>query len=127
MGILKSRRVLEKAVARVYQVERDDFSNKGNLIHWLNIEGKNEREIREKVLKEMNEEVVFIEIDDDNSILSLSVTTPDPYLSAEVANYMGVLLNDIVKTEVQLEYRQQLAYLEEKLAEAKGQSTPGRK
>jgi uncharacterized protein involved in exopolysaccharide biosynthesis len=119
MGILKSRRVLEEALYRSYTAELEGEIQRGNLIFWLDIEGKNEREIIEKALKAMREEVVNINIDIDNSILYMAITTPNADVSSQVANYMSRQLNDIVVNDVQKEHRQQLAYLTQKLEEAK--------
>lgn len=119
MGILKSRRLLEKTIYKEYKVKIDDEEFTGNFIKWHDIDGDSEREILEKALKEIREDVMFIEIDDDNAILYLSITTINPNLSALIANYMAEQLNLIVKQEVQKEYRQQLEYLQIKVQDSK--------
>ncbi len=118
-GILKSRKLLEKTIYKEYTAPVKGKQITGNFIFWHEIDGDNEREIFEKALKEFREEVMYVEIDNDNSILYLSITTVNPELSAQIANYMVNELNIIVQNEVQKEYRQQLAYLNKKVEDAK--------
>jgi len=117
MGILKSRRLLDKVVNREYEFQEQGQTIRGNLIQIFEIEGENEREVNEIILKLMREDVVLINIDTDNGILFLDVTTSNPFLSADVANYMSEVLNDVVKTEVQKEFHQKLEYLKTKISE----------
>ena len=64
----------------------------------------------------MREGVLVVNIDQDNNILYLDITTENPFLSAAVANKVIEILNEIVKTQVQKEYRQKLVYLEDRLS-----------
>jgi uncharacterized protein involved in exopolysaccharide biosynthesis len=117
MGIIFSRRLLEKVVFQEYEFLSNGQIKKQNLVDFLEIEEEDEREVIEKVLKRMREDVVIVNIDVDNDILYLDVTTENPFLSAQVANKIVDILNEIVKTEVQKEYRQKLQYLENRLSE----------
>jgi uncharacterized protein involved in exopolysaccharide biosynthesis len=117
MGIIFSRRLLEKVVFKEYEFLSKGQIKKQNLVDFLEIEEEEKREVIEKVLKRMREDVVMVNIDADNDILYLDVTTENPFLSAQVANKIVDVLNEIVKTEVQKEYRQKLQYLESRLGE----------
>jgi uncharacterized protein involved in exopolysaccharide biosynthesis len=65
----------------------------------------------------MREWVITVNISADNDILYLDVTTENPFLSAQVADKIAEVLNQIVKAEVQKEYRQKLSYLENRLSQ----------
>jgi uncharacterized protein involved in exopolysaccharide biosynthesis len=116
-GILSSRRLLDQVINREYEIEHAGEKVKKSLIDFLEIEGENDREIHEKVVKTLREDIIYMDIDPDNEILYLDVTTLYPELSAQLANYLVVILNDIVKTEVQKEYRQQYEYLQNRIVE----------
>lgn len=119
VGIINSRRLLESAIFNTYIFEYEKEELRGNLVELLEIEGDTDREILEKTLKAMREEVVYTEIDDDNEILYIQITTPFPELSAQVANFIAIQLNMIVQKQVQKEYRQQLDYLNSKIFEVR--------
>jgi len=117
MGIIFSKRLLDEVIYHEYEFEDEGKTIKQNLIKFFEIDGDNEREVSEKVLKVMREGVVQVDISQDNDILYLNITTENPFLSAQVANRIIEVLNRIVKTEVQKEYRLKLAYLENRLAQ----------
>lgn len=117
MGILTSTLLLEKVAFYDYEFQHSDHEAKMNLVTFFKIKGKSEREIKEKVLKKIREDVISMSLDNENDILYLSTTTPNPFLSAQVANRMCTILNDIVKQEVQKEFRLKLAYLNKRIAE----------
>ena len=117
MGILKSRRLLDEVISQEYTYEENGKTHNGNLVDLLDIEGESEREINEKILKALREDVFFLDTDPDNGILNISITTENPFLSTEIANFSASVLNKIVKTEVQKEFRQKLDYLKQKINE----------
>ena len=117
MGIIYSKRLLDEVVEHPYVFKEDDKEINTNLIDYFEIEEEDNREVIEKVLKKMREDVVVVDIDPDNDILYLDVTTENPFLSAQVANKTIEILNEIVRTEVYKEYRQKLGYLEIRLTE----------
>jgi uncharacterized protein involved in exopolysaccharide biosynthesis len=117
MGIIHSKRLLDRVINQEYEFPHDGRTLKQNLVEFFEIIEEDERETVEKVLKKMREDVIIINIEADNDILYLEVTTENPYLSAQVANKAIEVLNDIVKTEIQKEYRLQLQYLENRLDE----------
>jgi uncharacterized protein involved in exopolysaccharide biosynthesis len=117
IGILKSKRLLDEVINKEYSYEEDGQSFEGNLVVLLEIEGDSEREIVEKILKAMREDVLYSELDPETGILVVNITTENAILSADIANYSTSILNKIVKSEVQKEFRQKLEYLENKISE----------
>jgi len=116
MGIIFSKRLLDQVIYYQYEYKEDDLLIKQNLVEHFEFDDlEDPRRISEKILKTMREGAVIVNIDQDNNILYLDVTTENPFLSADVANKIVEILNNIVKTEVQKEYRQKLAYLEDRL------------
>ncbi len=115
MGIIFSRRLLDQVIYYQYEFEEDGELKKQNLVEYFELDDLEQREMSEKMLKAMRESVVAVNIDQDNDILYLDVTTENPFLSAAVADKVVEILNNIVKTEVQKEYRQKLTYLEDRL------------
>jgi capsule polysaccharide export protein KpsE/RkpR len=117
MGIIFSKRLLDQVIYQRYEFEEGGELRKQNLVEYFEFDDlEDEREISEKMLKAMREGVVVVDIDQDNDILYLDVTTENPFLSAAVADNIIKILNMIVKTEVQKEYRQKLSYLENRLS-----------
>lgn len=116
-GILQSRLLLEQILNISFNFEDQGKNLNLTLLDFFKIEGESRLDINEKALKKMSEEVISISIDKDNEILRLSVTTENAFLSALVADEMVKILNEIVKTDVQKEYRQKLDYLNTRLAE----------
>jgi uncharacterized protein involved in exopolysaccharide biosynthesis len=116
-GILSSRRLLDQIIYHTYTFIEDDSLVQENLITHFEIEEETKREIEEKILKKMREDVVAVNIDVENQILYLDVTTENAFLSAQVANKMVKILNEIVKTEVQKEFRLKQEYLENRLTD----------
>lgn len=115
MGIIFSRRLLDQVIYHQYEFEEDRELRKQTLVEYFELDDLEQREISEKILKAMREGVVAVNINQDNDILYLDVTTENPFLSAAVADKIIEILNNIVKTEVQKEYRQKLTYLENRL------------
>jgi uncharacterized protein involved in exopolysaccharide biosynthesis len=117
LGILHSRRLLDQCINKEFEINYRGMRLKKKLVDFLEIEGENEREVHEKMIKTLREDIQFIEIDTDNEILYLDVTTDFPELSAQLANYMVDVLNEIVKNQVQKEYREQYQYLQNRILE----------
>jgi uncharacterized protein involved in exopolysaccharide biosynthesis len=117
MGIIFSKRLLDEVIYQEYEFAHEGRTLKQNLLEFFEIDEEDEREISEKVLKLLREGVVQVNISQDNDILYLDVTTENPFLSAQVADRIIEILNKIVKTEVQKEYRLKLTYLENRLAQ----------
>ena len=115
MGIILSRRLLEPVIEKTYPIRAENDTVKQNLVEFFEIDDEDEREVIEKALKKMREDVVQINIDAQNDILYLDVTTEDPFLSADIANRIISSLDIIVKTEVQKEFYQKLQYLQDRL------------
>ena len=115
MGIIYSKHLLDDVIYYKYEFEHAGELRKQSLVEFFEIDEEDEREISEKALKVMREGAVAVNISADNDILYLEVTTENPFLSAQIADKIVKVLNEIVKTEVQKEYRQKLVYLENRL------------
>jgi uncharacterized protein involved in exopolysaccharide biosynthesis len=116
-GIIYSKRLLDRVVYHEYEFIHQDTLVRQNLITFFEIEEETEREVEEKVLKQMREGVVAVNIDAENNILYLDVTTENPFLSAQVSNKMVEVLNDIVISEVLKEFHLKQQYLKNRLAD----------
>jgi len=116
-GILLSRRLLKTVLFDTFTVKKSDTLEKIILFHSLKIKGINRSDSLEKAFKTMRQKVINIDINPDNDILSLQVTLRYPELAAQVANRMTAVLDQIVQTQVQKEYREQLSYLNNRIAE----------
>lgn len=116
-GILLSRRLLETVLFDTFATGINSTPEQAILIGNLKLKAINTSDSLEKALKELKQKVINIDINPDNDILSLQVTLRNPLLAADVANQMVAILNDIVQNQVQKEYREQLAYLNNRIAE----------
>lgn len=122
LGIINSRKLLERVIFHEYELKKKDEIKKTNLIEFFELnedeEASHEERIQ-KALKKLRDDVIATNIDDDNEILYLSITMEDPNLSAMVANLMVDILNELVLTKVQKEITDQNNYLDQRLAQVK--------
>ena len=116
-GILSSRQVLEMVLFDTFAVMSNPQLDTAILVRNLKIKAVNASDSLEKALKKMRNKVINIEINPDNDILTMQVTLYDPLMAAIVANQMVTILDSIVKTQVQKEYREQLLYLNNRISE----------
>ncbi len=120
MGILNSTTLLSRILDSNVDVPSDSgIFTKMKFLDFLEIEGGSHREVFEKALKKMREEVVYLNLDENNDILYLNITTVNPFVSAQVANKISKILNEYVTTKVQKEFRQKKKYLVSRLASIK--------
>ncbi len=111
--ILLSRRVLETILFEEFEgFDPTGHQYKDKLINMLDIKAKNDREKIDLALRKISKDIVYVDINSESNLLQLSVTLKDPVVSANVANRMVKLLNNIVITQVQFEDRQQLLYID---------------
>ena len=116
-GILFSRRLLEEVIDHNYEFKKGDEEFKGNLIDFFELDGKTQEEKVQKALKVMNEGVLLINIDPDNLLMYVSVTTENPVISAQIANLMIDILDRIVIHQLQIEFKEQDDYLNNRVSE----------
>ena len=90
--------------------------NDSSLLDILKIDGDSERERLEKGHEEL-EKVVKIQVDDETGIVSLSVKTHYPALSADVANLFVELLNSFNMETRQSEAQERRRFIEGRVAE----------
>lgn len=119
LGIIRSHLLQKQILENVFEFKTIDEQAiiKSSLLDFFEIDVKSEREKYEKAYKKMRDDVVSVNIDPENQILYLSVTTENPFLSASVANKIIEILNNIVNKQVQKEFRQKLSYLSSRLGE----------
>ena len=116
-GILSSRRLLEEVIYYQYDFMRDNNKFRGNLIDFFELDGKTEEEKLQKALKKMGDEVLEVNIDQDNLLMYVAVTTENPVLSAQIANLMIKILDKIVIDQLQIEFKEQDDYLNNRISE----------
>jgi len=122
LGIINSRKLLERIIFHEYELEEKAGIEKTNLIKFFELDEDEDASPEEKIqkaLKELRDDVIVTNIDDDNEILYLSVTMEDPNLAAKVANLIVEILDELVLTEVQKEITEQNDYLNMRLVQIK--------
>ena len=110
-SIIKSKKLQHRLLHTEFEFDTDDGIKKQQLLDFLEIEGKNQREILEKAYKELNGDIIFPELDNETDILFVNVTLENPFLAAKVANKIIEYLDDIVSNQINKEYDEQYAYL----------------
>ena len=116
-GILFSRKLLEEVIYHKYEFKKGDEEFKGNLIDFFELDGETKEEKVQKALKKMNDEVLVVNIDPDNLLMFVSITTENPVLSAQIANLMIEILDRIVIHQLQIEFKEQDDYLHNRISE----------
>ena len=116
-GIIKSNRLIDEIVAKEYTFLDEEDSITIDLVSYFDLDADSPREMKEMSHEKMREDVIFINIDAENDILYMEITTENPFLSAILANEIVVVLNQIVKNEVQKEFHQKLSFLKRRLGE----------
>jgi uncharacterized protein involved in exopolysaccharide biosynthesis len=122
LGIINSRKLLERVIFHEYELKKRGEIKKTNLIEFFELnedEDASQEERIQKALKKLRDDVIVTNIDDDNEILYLSITTEDANLSAMVANLMVEILDELVLTKVQKEITDQNEYLNQRLVQIK--------
>jgi uncharacterized protein involved in exopolysaccharide biosynthesis len=115
--ILSSEKVLKEVMYNKYFTEK--FEDSVNLIQYFEINSPDEDESviwqeRYKFLearKILYEKLLKTDIDRVTTVLSLTVTMPEPKLSADVANSFAAALNNYITNDRQSYAREQSEYL----------------
>ena len=116
--VLRSRTLRDQILLASYPDPRGTRpENDSSLLDILKIDGDSERERLEKGHEEL-EKVVKIQVDDETGIVSLSVKTHYPALSADVANLFVELLNSFNMETRQSEAQERRRFIEGRVAEA---------
>lgn len=117
VGLIQSRKLLEQVIYHEHEVRNEDKIKKLNLIQFFELdeEDATQEEKIQKALKQMRDNVIATDIDNDNEILYLYVTMEDPNLAANVANLIVEILDELVLTEVEKEIIEQNDYLNSRL------------
>ncbi len=114
-AMMKSETILHEVIYKKY--ETGEYDEPVNLIEFWDITGRTEREQYQETLRKLREETLSIEIARDSRIISVSVKTYDPYLSADIANTIADKLDEYVLTKRRTRASQQRKWLDLRLAE----------
>jgi uncharacterized protein involved in exopolysaccharide biosynthesis len=92
---------------------------KFNLIEYFEIEEPDTLISYEAAIRNLIENVVGFEINEENGFLSISVETKDKFLSADIANYYWMKLDKYNKSVRMTKGKQQREFIEKRLVEVK--------
>ena len=115
--IIKSETILKNIIYKKYQTE--EFSNPVNLIEYWEIEDTNRAKQYEIALKTLKTE---LEISWDNKlggITTISISTKEANLSAEIVNQIVLELDDFLRTKKTTNAGNQREFIETRLEEVK--------
>ncbi len=114
-SIIHSRKLEKQLLNTAFTVPVNGQSQTKTLLEFLEIEGDNDRELYQKAYKQLNEEVIYTEVDEITNMMILNVTLKNPFLAAAVANKIVVYLDSLVKQHLTREFQQQYAYLKKRI------------
>lgn len=93
----------------------EDIIKEFNLIKLLKINYPDSLLNMEKAVKVLNESITQIDLDEETSIITISVTTEDKYLSADISNYYLLKLNEYNLNSRKSKGKQKRIFLESRL------------
>lgn len=96
-----------------------DVVKKFNIIEYFEIEEPDTLISYEIAVKNLIDNVVNFEINEENGFLSINVETKDKFLSADIANYYWMKLDEYNKSVRMTKGKQQKEFIEKRLAEVK--------
>jgi capsule polysaccharide export protein KpsE/RkpR len=96
-----------------------DIVKKFNLIEYFEIEEPDTLISYETAVQNLIDNVVNFGINEENGFLSISVETKDKYLSADIANYYWMKLDEYNKSVRMTKGKQQREFIEKRLVEVK--------
>ncbi|MBN2425103.1 MAG: hypothetical protein JXR46_01385 [Calditrichaceae bacterium] len=115
VGIIGSRKLQDAILDMEFSVEYEGRILRQKYIDYMEIDTENSIEKRENAYKLLNNEIIYTDIDADNSILSIEVTEKYPVLASQLADSIISVLNDIVQYKLNSEYIEQSKYLNDRL------------
>ena len=92
---------------------------KFNLIEYFEIEEPDTLISYETAVKNLLENVVNFDINEENGFLSISIETKDKFLSSDIANYYWLKLDEYNKSVRMTKGKQQKEFIEKRLIEVK--------
>ncbi len=114
-AMMKSETILHDVIYKEYKT--GEHNEPVNLIEFWDIRGRTEREQYQETLRKLRDEVLSIEIARDSRIISVSISTHDPYISADIANTIADKLDEYVLTKRRTRASQQRRWLDQRLSE----------
>lgn len=114
-AMMKSETILHDVIYKKY--ETDEENEPVNLIEFWDVRGRTDRERYQETLRKLREEVLSISIARDSRVISITVETQNPYLSAKIANSIADKLDEYVLTKRRTRASQQRQWLDLRLAE----------
>jgi len=96
-----------------------DVVKKFNLIEYFEIEEPDTLISHQAAVQNLIDNVVNLGINEENGFLSISIETKDKYLSADIANYFWLKLDEYNKSVRMTKGKQQKEFIEKRLVEVK--------
>jgi uncharacterized protein involved in exopolysaccharide biosynthesis len=115
--IIKSESVLRNVIYAKYQTKK--FKDSVNLIQFWEIKGKTPAEAYEAALKALGNEL-DVSLDMKTGVVSLSIETREPQLSADILNNTTSELDRFIRTKRTTNASEERKWIEGRLVEVKG-------
>jgi|GEM_PF-651958 len=119
--ILLSERVLKEVIYHKYRTE--SFPDEVNLIQFYKYDDEDSVYNYEQCLKDLRKAIITIDVDRKTTIITLTVTTREKQLSADIANQITVELDDYQRNFRRTNASEQRRFLEQRLTEVKEELT----
>ncbi len=114
--IVQSKMVKMRLLNKKWDI--DAYEDSVDLMSILEIEGENENEKRVEALKKL-QDLISVDKDEETGLNVIKVLMPDPYLAAEVANYLPKVIRDFVNKQQKENTKKNLKYIDERLDQVK--------
>lgn len=118
-AIIKSDRVLRDVIYRQYETAR--FDHPVNLIEYWEFDEDSPEENFEKAFKKLRENVVSVSVARDTRLVTLSVETEEPKLSADIANAIADRLDQFMVSHRRTKASEQRQWIEDRMKEVEVQ------
>jgi capsule polysaccharide export protein KpsE/RkpR len=118
-NILGSRAFQQKLFHKPFTFNDHGKKRTATLLQYLNITGRNEKEIFEKAYKKFNDDILYLHNDELDGALSVEITLPNAELAAKVANTMIGQLKKQVLAMIVSERDEKLRFIRQKIAGVK--------
>jgi len=115
-AIIQSEAVLEKVIFSKYQTDR--FGHPVNLIRFWEIEANTPARQYELALKSLRSDL-DVSLDRKTSVVTISVETREPQLSADILNNMTRTLDEFIRTKQTTSASEQRKWIQGRLGEVK--------
>jgi uncharacterized protein involved in exopolysaccharide biosynthesis len=119
--ILMSERVLERVIYHRYRTE--SYPDGINLIQFYKYDDEDSVYNYEQCLKDLRKDIITIDVDRKTTIITLTVTTKEKQLSADIANQITAELDDYQRNFRRTNASEQRKFLEQRLTEVKEELT----